>query len=88
MEGPPADLNLSETQIPRILGINIATFAIAIISVVLRFVSRQLSSAQLWWDDWLIVSALVCYLTLKVDWMIINHDAGFYQYASLCNADL
>ena len=57
---PPPGLNLAETQVPRILGVNIATYVLAVIAVSLRFVSRRLVRSYLWWDDWLMVLALVC----------------------------
>lgn len=60
MEGPPAGIDLSETQVPRILGVNIATLALAAIAICLRFLSRRLSRAQFWWDDWLMLPAIVC----------------------------
>ena len=63
MEGPPPGIDLSETQVPRMLGINISTFVLAVISIILRFVSRRLSRAHFWWDDWLMISAIVCYVT-------------------------
>ncbi len=59
MNGPPPGVDLSETQVPRILGVNIATFALAVTTIVLRFVSRRLSRAPLWWDDWLMIPAIV-----------------------------
>ena len=60
MEAPPVGLDLSESQIPRILGVNIATLILAIFAVALRFISRRVSNAKFWWDDWLTLPALVC----------------------------
>ena len=59
MDGPPPGIDLSETQVPRLLAVTFATFALATIAVVLRFVSRRLVHTYLWWDDWLIVVAWV-----------------------------
>ena len=59
MEDPPAGLDLSESQVPRILGVNIATLILAILAVALRFISRRVSNAKFWWDDWLTLPALV-----------------------------
>ena len=33
---------------------------VATISVALRFLARKLSSATFWWDDWILLTALVC----------------------------
>ncbi|KAL8658977.1 MAG: hypothetical protein Q9202_007337 [Teloschistes flavicans] len=59
MEDPPPWMNLSATQVPRIQGITIATFCLAIIAVVLRFTARRLTRAAFWWDDWLMLPAIV-----------------------------
>ena len=59
MNGPPPGIDLAETQVPRILGVNIATFTLAIIAIILRFVSRRISRAPFWWDDWLMIPAIV-----------------------------
>lgn len=56
---PPPGLDLTETQVPRILGVNISTFVIAIVAVALRFVCRRMNRAPLWWDDWLMIPSLV-----------------------------
>lgn len=44
---------------PIILGISILVTFLAITAVALRFLSRKLSKAQYWWDDWMILAALV-----------------------------
>lgn len=74
MEGPPPGIDLSETQVPRILGVNIATYALACVAIVLRFISRRLSRAHLGWDDWLMIPAIVRYET-SVQRLIINDSA-------------
>lgn len=33
---------------------------VATICVALRFFARRLSSATFWWDDWILLLALVC----------------------------
>ena len=43
----------------RIQGPIIATWVLAIIACILRFVARRISKAGFWYDDWLIVPALV-----------------------------
>lgn len=40
------------------------TLGFAIITVVLRFVSRHITRARLDWDDWIIVFGLVCALEI------------------------
>ena len=54
----PLASNSEYTQ-ARIQGPMIATCALAITACVLRFVARRMSKAGLWYDDWLIVPALV-----------------------------
>ena len=44
---------------PIVLGIFILVTFLAITAVALRFLSRKLSKAQYWWDDWMILAALV-----------------------------
>ena len=59
MEGPPPGTDLSASQVGRILGVNIATFCLAVIAIILRFIARRLTRAVLWWDDWLMLPAIV-----------------------------
>ena len=42
-----------------IKGTIIATWALAVIAVCLRFVARGLSKARFWYDDWLVLPATV-----------------------------
>ena len=46
-------------QLTSLRGIIIATWAIALIAVCLRFLARRLSKAGLWYDDWLMIPATV-----------------------------
>ncbi|KAL8727983.1 MAG: hypothetical protein Q9181_005500 [Wetmoreana brouardii] len=41
------------------LGVNIATFCLAVIAIILRFTARRLTHAAFWWDDWLMLPAIV-----------------------------
>ena len=59
---------MSETQQPpgyyldksaQIKGINITSFALAVIALCLRFTARRLSMAGFWYDDWLMIPAKV-----------------------------
>ena len=64
MESLPPDINLSATQQPRILGADLFTYCLAVLVVILRFISRKISKAPYWWDDWLMVPAIV---RLRID---------------------
>lgn len=57
---PPPDVDLGDTQVSRILAVNIATFMLAVIAISLRFTARRLTSLPHWWDDWLMLPAIVC----------------------------
>ena len=57
----PDGSNLSDTQVPRIIATSAVLITLSTIAVLLRFVARYLSKAGLWWDDWTILMALVCY---------------------------
>jgi hypothetical protein len=57
--GPPAGMDLSENVGPQIIGADMALLALATIAVILRFISRSVSKANLWWDDWILAVALV-----------------------------
>ena len=54
-------------------GDDTATFAVgglvvvlAIISVILRFYTRVLTRANLWWDDWLILASVLVTVTTAI----------------------
>ena len=59
------------SELVRLQGSILATWALAVIIVCLRFLARRLSKAGLWYDDWLMIPATVCkpYIT--------NHDNSF-----------
>lgn len=57
---PPPGVGLQDTQVPRILGVNIATFTLAVAAISLRFTARRLTHLPFWWDDWLMLPAIVC----------------------------
>jgi len=54
-------LDLNAPQGPKIIAVSAVLIAISTIAVILRFMSRMVSKAGLWWDDWLIVAAMVRY---------------------------
>jgi hypothetical protein len=49
----------SDSQQGRIMGVSIMLIALSSSVVCLRFVARILSKAGLWWDDWLILAAMI-----------------------------
>ena len=48
------------TQGPKLDIITIICFSLAVVAVCLRFLSRALIKASFWWDDFVILLALVC----------------------------
>lgn len=61
---PPAEAqyqlaHINESRVPAIVSSQIACLVIAVIAVVLRFVSRRMIKTALKADDWMIVAALV-----------------------------
>lgn len=48
-----------ETRAPVLYGGTISLQVLSTLVVILRFVARRVAKAGLWWDDWLIVPALV-----------------------------
>lgn len=53
---------LDANQGPKVDAITIFTFTLAVVGVSLRFLARVLTKASLWWDDWLVLAALVSYI--------------------------
>ena len=51
-------------QGPKVDIIAITAFSLAAVAVVLRFLVRTMTKASLWWDDWVVLTALVGYATL------------------------
>ncbi|MCJ1286890.1 hypothetical protein MMC26_006236 [Xylographa opegraphella] len=56
-DAPGLDINASD--VPKIIAVSVVLIVLSTAAVVLRFISRMLSKAGLWWDDWVIVAALV-----------------------------
>ena len=56
---PSPGLNVHANSGPKIIAVSVTLIVIAAIAVILRFVSRILSKAGLWWDDWAILLAMV-----------------------------
>ena len=59
-----SEANRSETYQPSIYAAAIITYIVAATAVGLRFIARRLTHAKLWYDDWLVVVALVTHLDL------------------------
>ncbi|KAI4240744.1 MAG: hypothetical protein L6R40_004989 [Gallowayella cf. fulva] len=80
MEGPPPGTDLSASQVPRILGVNIATMCLAVFAVALRFAARRLTHAALWWDDWLMLPAIIFSALLCIVPVTYMVDNGFGRH--------
>lgn len=64
-------------QTPKLLATIITFDVLAVIIVLLRFVSRRLAHANLWWDDWFMLPAMVMFIaSIVVDAGDIAHGAG------------
>ncbi|KAL4791315.1 hypothetical protein BDV19DRAFT_393178 [Aspergillus venezuelensis] len=57
---PPADVDLSASDVARNNGAVIAMLCLAAVAVILRFVARVILRNALLADDWAIIAALVC----------------------------
>lgn len=66
-----ASVNLSQlpkeyrdaNQGPKLDAITIFAFTLAVVGVSMRFLARVVTKASLWWDDWLVLAALVSLLS-------------------------
>ncbi|MCJ1384101.1 hypothetical protein MMC17_007217 [Xylographa soralifera] len=75
-------LDINATEAPKIIAVSVVLIILSTAAVVLRFVSRMMSKAGLWWDDWIIVAALVmtwCACLL----MITSTQHGFGQHMAV-----
>lgn len=52
-------LDINDNAASRIIAVCVVLIVLAAVAVALRFVSRWLSRAGLWWDDWTILAAMV-----------------------------
>ena len=68
----PGDIHASRVHL--ILGVSIALLVLSFVAVALRLLARRLSGAGLWWDDWLIIAALV--------YMLFNRK-GFHSLSNV-----
>ncbi|MCJ1474658.1 hypothetical protein MMC13_003318 [Lambiella insularis] len=75
-------LDITANQGPRIIAVSAVLIALSTVAVILRFVSRLVSKAGLWWDDWVILAALL------ITWgacilMMISVQYGFGQHMDM-----
>ena len=56
---PPHGLDIYEDKQANAYAATFITWGLAITAVVLRFTARRLSRVKYWWDDWLMLIALV-----------------------------
>lgn len=54
----PTGVNLNQNAQAAIMGSILSTWALAVIAVILRFISRRIARAGFWVDDWLMLPAL------------------------------
>ena len=47
---------------PALNALQIVMVVLATSAVLLRFVARRMSAAGIWYDDWMILAALVCWI--------------------------
>lgn len=80
---PPAEAkyqleHVNQSRVKDIVSSHIACLIIAVIAVVLRFVSRRIAKTSLKADDWMIVAALIFaigYIT-SVFLCVLNYGGG------------
>lgn len=56
---PPPGINLKADKGPHVIGAGITLIILPTLFVILRFVSRGIARAGLWWDDLLVVVSLL-----------------------------
>ena len=57
--------HISDDRRADVIVVNAVCFAIALVAVTLRFISRRLARVHHWWDDWLVMVALVSYTLVQ-----------------------
>lgn len=86
MQGLPYDAksNLSSTMYyrDRIQGSIWATWALALVAFALRITARRISKAGFWWDDWLLIPAMVLVNTL----LSTQYTDSVISYRQQCSA--
>lgn len=59
LPSPPDGIDLTADKRPMVIGASVATWILAVFAVLLRIISRRIKGLDLWYDDWLVVAALV-----------------------------
>ncbi|CAH0046963.1 unnamed protein product [Clonostachys solani] len=59
LPSPPDDVDLTADKRPMVIGASVATWILAVFAVLLRIISRKIKGLNLWYDDWLVVAALI-----------------------------
>ena len=78
----PTDLALGANENGRIKGSILTVWALALIGLCLRFVARRMSKAGYWYDDWLLIPAMVC-CEIQCDLCLLTRlSLQLRQYAS------
>lgn len=54
-----------QSRVPDVLGATISLTLLASVAVGARFLARKLSAARIWWDDYILLVALVGCSVLK-----------------------
>ncbi|KAJ5114308.1 hypothetical protein NUU61_000067 [Penicillium alfredii] len=81
---PPPGINLSDNKTPKNNGVVIAIFALAVVSIVLRFFARlRLQKARIEADDWLMAGSLVPLAALLAS-TIVGGDYGLGKHVWAC----
>ena len=83
MPPPPEGLDLTESQVPRMVGVNISTFVVALIALILRFVCRKITRMPIWWDDWLMIPAWLGSLVILITSLWWSKSISKLLYARL-----
>ncbi|KAI0144474.1 hypothetical protein GGR57DRAFT_517951 [Xylariaceae sp. FL1272] len=73
-----SDPQQDTSRVPEILGSLITTWILAVTAVSLRIASRRLSKFPIWYDDWLVVGALICATaeTFTISVYMVSHGLG------------
>ena len=67
-------VNLSDSKQPDIYGTISTVCPVAVLVVVLRLLARRVSKAGYWWDDWIIIIAMVECTHSKVRARLVHAD--------------
>ncbi|MCJ1359517.1 MAG: hypothetical protein MMC33_009519 [Icmadophila ericetorum] len=59
--------SFADSRQPMIIAVLVVLVVLALAAVTARLTSRRITSAQLWWDDYLIIGALIFSLGLNAD---------------------